>query len=48
MPQLLAFYFNNQLAWTLLALGTVVYVTSVYVLPYFVELLVSRVYVTKL
>ena len=48
MPQLLAHYFNNQFAWTIIALATIVYVMSVYVLPYFVELFVSRVYVTKL
>ncbi|MBP1357788.1 MAG: hypothetical protein JZD40_04790 [Sulfolobus sp.] len=48
MPQLLPFYFFNQIVFTLFALFTITYVMSVYVLPYFVNLFVTRVYITKL
>ena len=48
MPQLLPFYFVNQIIIRLLALFTITYVMSVYVLPYFVQLFVTRVYITKI
>ena len=48
MPQLLPFYFVNQITFALVALFTITYVMSVYVLPYFVQLFVTRVYITKL
>lgn len=48
MPQLLPYYFVNQITFALLRLFTIRYVMSVYVLPYFVQLLASRVYITKL
>ena len=48
MPQLLPFYFTNQFVFALFALFTITYVMSVYVLPYFTALFVSRVYITKL
>ena len=48
MPQLLPFYFVNQMTFALFALFTITYVMSVYVLPYFVQLFVTRVYITKL
>lgn len=48
MPQLLPFYFVNQLSFAVLVLGTLVYVFGTYVLPVFVELFVTRMYVTKL
>ncbi len=48
MPQLLPFYFVNQFVFAVFALFTITYVMSVYVLPYFVQLFVTRVYITKL
>jgi F-type H+-transporting ATPase subunit 8 len=48
MPQLLPFYFVNQLSFAVLVLGTLVYVFGTYVLPVFVQLFVTRMYVTKL
>lgn len=48
MPQLLPYYFVNQYVFALFALFTITYVMSVYVLPYFTALFVSRVYITKL
>jgi F-type H+-transporting ATPase subunit 8 len=48
MPQLLPFYFVNQLSFAVVVLGTLVYVFGTYVLPVFVQLFVSRLYVTKL
>jgi F-type H+-transporting ATPase subunit 8 len=48
MPQLLPFYFVNQYVFAMVALFTITYVMSVYVLPYFVHLFVTRVYITKL
>lgn len=48
MPQLLPFYFVNQFVFALAALFTITYVMSRYVMPYFVALFVTRVYITKL
>lgn len=48
MPQLQAFYFVNQMTFMLIGLFTITYIMSVYVLPYFVQLFVTRVYITKL
>lgn len=48
MPQLLPFFFVNQLVFAFAALAVMLYVYSAYVLPYFVELQVSRVVITKL
>lgn len=48
MPQMLPFYFVNQITFALLGLFVVTYVMSVYILPAFVQLLVSRVFVTKM
>lgn len=48
MPQLLAYYWVNQITFALAALAFITYVMSVYVLPYFVQLFVTRVYITKL
>jgi F-type H+-transporting ATPase subunit 8 len=48
MPQVLPFYFTSQAVYTLSAAALLVYLFSVYVLPAYVELFVSRVYVTKL
>lgn len=48
MPQLLPFYFINQLSFAFLVLITLVYVFGTYILPTFVELFVTRMYITKL
>ncbi|MBC9708939.1 hypothetical protein B8W95_11560 [Staphylococcus pasteuri] len=48
MPQLLPFYFVNQLSFAFLVLITLVYVFGTYILPAFVELFVTRMYITKL
>lgn len=48
MPQLLPFYFVNQITFALLGLFVITYVISAYILPYFVQLLVTRVYICKL
>ena len=48
MPQLLPFYFVNQLSFAFLVLITMVYVFGTYILPAFAELFVTRMYITKL
>lgn len=48
MPQTLPHFMVGQSVVVALCLGTLVYVFSVYVLPAMLQLLVSRVYVTKL
>lgn len=48
MPQLLPYYFVNQITFALAGLFVVTYVMSVYILPYFVQLLATRVYISKL
>lgn len=48
MPQALPFFFLNQATFVLASLAVLVYVTSVYLLPPFLHMLVSRVYITKL
>jgi hypothetical protein len=48
MPQALPFFFTNQAVAVLFTLAVLVYVVSVYLLPPYLHLFVSRVYVTKL
>jgi F-type H+-transporting ATPase subunit 8 len=48
MPQLLPFFFVNQLSFTFLSIGILVYVLSVYILPLFALQQVIRLYITKL
>lgn len=48
MPQLLPFYFVNQLTFAFVVLFTMIYLFSKYVLPMFTELFVTRMYITKL
>nr|YP_007475353.1 ATP synthase F0 subunit 8 [Microbotryum lychnidis-dioicae]AGE14567.1 ATP synthase F0 subunit 8 [Microbotryum lychnidis-dioicae] len=48
MPQLLPFYFINQLSFTFLVLTTMIYLFGTYILPVFTELFVTRMYITKL
>ena len=48
MPQLIPFYFLNQLFFSFLTLVTIIYVLSKYVLPLFTYRNVVRLYLTKL
>nr|AUN28125.1 ATP synthase F0 subunit 8 [Malassezia obtusa] len=48
MPQLIPFYFINQLSFTLFALFVLIYVFSRYILPAFLEVNLSRLYITKI
>jgi F-type H+-transporting ATPase subunit 8 len=48
MPQLLPFYFINQLSFTFLTLVVLIFVFSKYILPLFTVQQVIRMYITKL
>jgi len=48
MPQLVPFYFINQVTFTFIVLVTLIYVFSKYVLPRFVRLFATRVFISKL
>jgi F-type H+-transporting ATPase subunit 8 len=48
MPQLLPFYFINQLSFAFLTLLTLIFVFSKYILPLFTFQQVVRLYITKL
>lgn len=47
MPQLVPFYFVNQVTFAFALLVVMIYVFSKYVLPRFVRLFVSRIYISK-
>ena len=48
MPQLVPFYFINQVTFAFILLGVMIYVFSKYVLPRFVRLFLTRVFISKL
>ena len=48
MPQLIPFYFINQLSFSFLTLLVLIYVFSKYILPLFTFQQVVRIYITKL
>jgi hypothetical protein len=48
MPQLTPYFWLSQATWTLAGLAAVTVFVAVYVLPPLVEVMVARVYVTKL
>ena len=48
MPQLIPFYFINQLVFSFLTLLALIYVFSKYILPSFAYQQVVRLYITKL
>ena len=48
MPQLIPFYFFNQIVASFLILLTLIYVFSKYILPKFTLQQVIRMYITKL
>jgi F-type H+-transporting ATPase subunit 8 len=48
MPQLIPFYFFNQILFTFIILFSIIFVMSKYVLPLFTFQQVIRSYITKL
>ena len=48
MPQLIPFYFINQLSFAFLTLLALIYILSKYILPLFTFQQVVRMYITKL
>lgn len=48
MPQLIPFYFLNQLSFAFLTLLTLIFVFSKYILPLFTLQQVTRMYIVKL
>ncbi|KAI5802958.1 fungal ATP synthase protein 8-domain-containing protein [Geopyxis carbonaria] len=48
MPQLVPFYFINQVAFGFALLTTMVFLLSKYILPRMVRLFLSRTFITKL
>ena len=48
MPQLIPFYFVNQLVFSFVSLFLLIYVFSKYILPLFTLQQVIRTYITKL
>jgi len=48
MPQLIPFYFLNQLSFTFFSLIVLIFVLSKYILPLFTYRNVVRLYLTKL
>lgn len=48
MPQLVPFYFVNEVTFTFLTLITIIYLFSKYILPRMVRLFSTRVFISKL
>lgn len=48
MPQLVPFYFINEVSFTFAIIATTVYLLSKYILPRFVRLFLSRTFISKL
>jgi len=48
MPQLVPFYFINQVTFAFILLIVMIYVFSKYILPRFVRLFMSRMFISKL
>jgi len=48
MPQLIPFYFFNELTYTFAIIAITVYILSKYILPRFVRLFLSRTFILKL
>ena len=48
MPQLVPFYFVNEVTFTFVILACLIYVFSKYTLPRFVRLFATRVFISKL
>ena len=48
MPQLVPFYFINQVSFAFILLIIMIYVFSKFILPRFVRLFISRVFISQL
>jgi F-type H+-transporting ATPase subunit 8 len=48
MPQLVPFYFVNEITFTFAIIAITVYILSKYILPRFVRLFLSRTFILKL
>ncbi len=48
MPQLVPFYFINQTVFTFIFLVIIIYLLSKYILPRFVRLFITRIFIKKL
>jgi F-type H+-transporting ATPase subunit 8 len=48
MPQLIPFYFLNEITYTFIIIAITVYILSKYILPRFVRLFISRTFIYKL
>jgi len=48
MPQLVPFYFINEVTFAFAILVTLIYIFSKYVLPRFVRLFTTRLFISKL
>ena len=48
MPQLVPFYFVNQVTFAFALLVVLIYVYSKYILPRFVRLFITRIFISKL
>ena len=48
MPQLVPFYFVNEITFTFVIIAITVYILSKYILPRFVRLFLSRTFILKL
>lgn len=48
MPQLTPFYYINEVTYTFIILGLVIYMLSKYILPRSVRLFIARIFIWKL
>jgi len=48
MPQLVPFYFINEITFAFILLVVMIYIFSKYILPRFVRLFISRMFISKL
>ena len=48
MPQLVPFYFMNQVVFAFTSIVIILYVVSKYILPRFVRLFITRIFISKL
>jgi F-type H+-transporting ATPase subunit 8 len=48
MPQLVPFYFINQVRFAFILLVIMIYVFSKFILPRFVRLFITRIFISKL
>ena len=47
MPQLIPFYFINEITFSFAIIALAIFILSKYILPRFVRLFVSRIYLSK-